>query len=103
MEELKSHNWSLTLVFCLVFAILGFITGKVTGNKKGDGNRFMLHKMKSGLHGHNKMNCMSEDGRKTEVMVEIGEGGKVIVDIDTTYEEDGKKVRKVEKRILKED
>ena len=100
MEELKSHNWSLTLIFCLVFALLGFITGKVTGS--GDRDRgMMFHKIheKGGDH---MMKWMSKDGEAMTIDVEAGDG-RIIIDIDTTYEQDGKTIRRVEKKVLKEE
>lgn len=104
MEELKSHNWSLTLVFCLIFGILGFITGKVTGGREiGRGDHgMMIHK----LHGDRMGNMMkweSKDGEEMHFQVDVESGdGKIIIDIDTTYEENGKTIRKVEKKVMKQ-
>lgn len=101
MEELKSHNWSLTLIFCLIFAILGFIAGKVTGGRGGGEHGMMIHK----LHGDKMGKVMkwnSKEGGEMVIDVEAGDG-KIIIEMDTTYEEDGKTVRRVEKKIMREE
>jgi hypothetical protein len=102
MEDLKNHNWGLTLVFCLIFGVLGFISAKVSDNRGNENHKIMMHEMHGGNSG-NMMKWLSDEGGNRSIQLEIGDDGKMIIDIDTTYEENGKKVRRVEKRVVKED
>lgn len=105
MEELKNHNWGLTLVFCLIFGALGFIAAKVSGSGNNGGNRMMMHRIHSDMGGMGKtMKWNSKDGEHMVVTIDGEDGpGTIIIDLDTTFTENGQKIHKIEKRVTVED